>query len=95
MIFILNFSLAVVRTKAAIAALLGINPASQWGRRVVGKPFDLGYAIYRTRYEIALALTLFVFSALAVLSSNIEGGLWLVFYGMLYLAATVMVYRYG
>jgi cellulose synthase/poly-beta-1,6-N-acetylglucosamine synthase-like glycosyltransferase len=95
MIFVLNFSLAVVRTKAALFALLRINPATQWVKTREGGKLDMGYALYKTRYEIALAVALFAFSALAVLSNNIEGGLWLVFYGMLYLCATLMVYRYG
>ncbi len=95
MIFVLNFSLAVVRTKAAAAALLKINPTTQWSRIRKGSKFDLGYALYKTKYEIALAVGLFAFSVLAVLSSNLEGALWLVFYGMLYLCATLMVFRYG
>jgi hypothetical protein len=95
MIFVLNFSLAVVRTKAALAALLHIDPTKQWSRSPNGGRFDVKYALYKTRYEIALAVALFVFSYLAAASSNIEGSLWLVFYGMLYLCATLMVYRYG
>jgi hypothetical protein len=95
MIFVLNFSLAVVRTKAALAAVLKINPSTQWSKPREGGKLDLGYALYKTRYEIGFAMVLFAFSALAALSSNIEGGLWLVFYGMLYLCATLMVYKYG
>ena len=95
MIFVLNFSLAVVRTKAAAAAVLHIDPAGQWNRLTAGNKFDLGYALHRTRYEIAFAGILFIFSYLAVVTNNIEGGLWLVFYGMLYLCATLMVYKYG
>ena len=95
MIFMLNFSLAVVRTKAAIAAVLRIDPTTQWGKRVAGKPFDALYAIRKTSYEILLSCVLFGFGVLAILSNNIEGCLWLVFYGVLYLCATLMVYRYG
>jgi len=95
MIFILNFSLAVVRTKAAVAALLHLDPTKQWVRQMKGNKFDIKYALHRTRFEIGLAAVLFVFSYLAMASSNMEGALWLVFYGMLYLAATVMVFRYG
>jgi cellulose synthase/poly-beta-1,6-N-acetylglucosamine synthase-like glycosyltransferase len=95
MIFVLNFSLAVVRTKAALSALLKIDPGTQWTRVRKGDKLDLGYALYKTRYEIGLAVVLFAFSALAVFSKNLEGGLWLVFYGMLYLCATLMVYKYG
>jgi cellulose synthase/poly-beta-1,6-N-acetylglucosamine synthase-like glycosyltransferase len=95
MIFILNFSLAVVRTKAALAALLKINPVTQWSRVRKGGKWDLRYALYKTRYEIGLAVVLFAFSVLAAFSNNPEGSLWLVFYGMLYLAATLMVFRYG
>ncbi|MDE1866033.1 MAG: glycosyltransferase [Candidatus Micrarchaeota archaeon] len=95
MIFILNFSLAVVRTKAALSALLRIDPATQWARVVKGSSSNVLYALQKTKYEIGLAVVLFAFSALAALSNNIEGGLWLIFYGMLYLCATLMVYRYG
>lgn len=96
MIFVLNFSLAVVRTKAALWAVLRINPANnQWAKSKEGDKFNIRYALYKTRYEIGLAIVLFAFSALAVLSNNLEGGLWLVFYGMLYLCATLMVFKYG
>ena len=63
MIFVLNFSLAVVRTKAAIAALLRIDPATQWGKRIAGKPFDALYAIRKTSYEILFSVILFAFGA--------------------------------
>jgi cellulose synthase (UDP-forming) len=95
MIFALNFSLAVVRTKAAVAALLNIDPSLNWVRSKTKKNFDLLYALSKTKFEVAFASLLFVFSYLAMASNNIEGGLWLVFYGMLYLCATIMVYRYG
>ena len=95
MIFVLNFSLAVVRTKAALAAVLKIAPTAQWSRVEKGSSFNLRYALYNTRYEIALAAVLFGFSILAVLASNIEGSLWLIFYGMLYLCTTLMIYKYG
>lgn len=95
MIFVLNFSLAVVRTKAAIAALLHMDPTKQWVRQMKGAKFDVKYALYKTRFEIGFAAVLFAFSYLALVTTNVEGALWLVFYGMLYLCATLMVFRYG
>jgi hypothetical protein len=95
MIFILNFSLAVVRAKAAVAALLNMDPTAQWSRVVSRGRFDMRYALYKTRYEIAFAIALLAFSYFAIISGSVSGGLWLIFYAMLYLCATLMVYRYG
>ena len=61
MIFVLNFSLAVVRTKAALAALLRIDPPPS-GAGVQREQASTSGMRSTNRYEIALALALFVFS---------------------------------
>ena len=95
MIFLLNFSLAVVRTRAALAAILNIDTKAVWDSSNVSSRSNLWYSISKTRYEIALSVVFFVFGYFAALSQNISGSLWLVFYGILYLCSTVMIYKYG
>jgi cellulose synthase/poly-beta-1,6-N-acetylglucosamine synthase-like glycosyltransferase len=95
MIFLLNFALAVVRTRAAIAALLNRSPSWQWKREKTRKNSDILYSIHSTKYELVLSSGLFIFGYLALASKNMSGGIWLLFYGCLYLCATVMIYKYG
>ena len=95
MVFLLNFSLAIVRTKAALAATLGRDPSAKWSRYKSKKTNDLLYSVYGTRYEIGVSALLFGFGYMAVLTHNLSGGAWLSFYGCLYLCATVMMYKYG
>lgn len=95
MIFVLNFALIISRTKAAVSAMLNIDPSSTWKRTKSIKRFDVLGAIRSTKYELSFSGVLFGFGYLAMISNNISGGIWLLFYGLLYLCATVMSYAYG
>ncbi len=94
MVFLLNFALAISRTRAAIAALVGSDPTWNWNR-IKGKSGDFKYSIYATRYELGFASVLFVLGYFAAMNHNISGSVWLLLYGLLYVVATVMVYKYG
>jgi hypothetical protein len=97
MVFVLNFSLAVIRTKAAIAALRHKNPSFNWNRKnEKPRPHSLMSSLVNTKTELTLSLGLFSLGALSVLYfHNIAGGMWLLWYGVMYSAATVLFYRYG
>lgn len=95
MIFILNFALAVVRTRAAIAAILNRDPKLQWQKSRTNSR-NLAISLYNTRFEIMLSSLLFVLGYVSIfINSNISGGLWLMWYGALYAIATVLFYKYG
>ncbi|MDE1762210.1 MAG: glycosyltransferase [Candidatus Micrarchaeota archaeon] len=97
MIFLLNYALAFVRTKAAVATFLkGANPGIHWNRNGVKTvKNNFPYAVANTRTEISFAAVMFGLGAFSLLQSNISGGVWLLWYGVLYSLSTVMLYKYG
>lgn len=95
MIFVLNFALAVVRAKAAVAAVLHRDPTVHWVKSGSDTRRNLSFAIANTKIEIALSGFLLSLGFIAMLASNIIGSLWLVTYGVLYMFATILLYRYG
>ena len=95
MLFVLNFSLAIVRFKAAIAAVLGISPAMHWRRAKGLSRGNASFSIFNTSVELCFSSLLIASSCLALYLNNIAGSLWLVWYGVMYLAATMLIYRYG
>ena len=95
MLFVLNFALAIVRTKAAIAAVLGVNPTMHWRKAKSRSRRSASFSIFNTMAEIFFSFVLFASSGLALYLNNLAGSLWLVWYGIMYLAATMLIYRYG
>ena len=95
MLFVLNFALAIVRTKAAIAAVLGVNPTMHWRKAKSRIRRSASFSIFNTMAEIFFSFVLFASSGLALYLNNLAGSLWLVWYGIMYLAATMLIYRYG
>jgi cellulose synthase/poly-beta-1,6-N-acetylglucosamine synthase-like glycosyltransferase len=95
MVFVLNFALAVVRTKAAVAAMLGSNPGLKWSRVKDKRRHDLLFSVRNTLVEITLSIGLFAFGTFAIITSSISGGFWLLWYGVMYLTATALLYTYG
>lgn len=95
MIFLLNFSLAVIRTKAAIASLLNKNPGSHWNRVDKTKNHDLLFAISNTKIEFIISLSLLLIGSIAIFDNNLVGGIWLFWYATLYMTATAFFYKYG
>ncbi|MEM3020571.1 MAG: glycosyltransferase [Candidatus Micrarchaeaceae archaeon] len=95
MIFMLNFSLAIVRTKAAFAAILGKNPSLKWNRPSNRRKHDIVFAITNTKMELAMGIALIVLGVVATSQHNLAGGIWLLWYAVLYMLATVFMYKYG
>ncbi len=94
MVFLLNYALAIIRTKAAIATFFKGNPGVNWNRSA-GIGNRLANAVSNTKVELAFSSMLFVLGYMALLFSNIAGWIWLSWYGILYLLATVFHRKYG
>ncbi|HUB92835.1 MAG TPA: glycosyltransferase [Candidatus Saccharimonadales bacterium] len=96
MIFILNFALVFIRAKAALSAMFSKNYKSLWDGNQSRKPTGkFLYAVRNSIFEIIFSISLFVFSGLALWIDNLSGGLWLLWYGILYVSTFYMFYRYG
>ncbi len=95
MIFVLNFALAIARAKAALSAIFKKDPTVHWVKVEKGSSRNLSYAIANTKAEIVLSASLLSLGFVAFLASNIFGAVWLATYGVLYLFATILLYKYG
>jgi len=95
MVSFLNYALAVIRTKAAIAMLLNREPGYQWNKLRPNRIKSTLYSIYAARSEIALSAFIWVFAYIAMSSSNIYGGLWLIGYGLLFSLTALFIRIYG
>ncbi len=95
LILFLNFALVVVRTKAAIAAALNIDPAKVWIRQKRVRTRSLRFALQNTKVELAISASLVLFGILAYTKHNFAGGAWLFWYAFLYTLATAFFYLYG
>jgi cellulose synthase (UDP-forming) len=94
MVTFLNYALAVIRSKAAIAMVLHKEPGSQWGK-TAHRTNSLLYSIYVARAEIALAAFIWIFAYMAINGSNPYGGIWLMGYGILYASTVLFLKVYG
>ncbi len=95
MIFLLNFSLAIIRTKAAVAAILNSSPASKWNRQKKVNRNNIIFAISNTKIELSISIGLVLLGIVAAYNKNIFGGIWLMWYATLYMVTTVLFYKYG
>jgi len=99
MIFLLNYALAFVRAKAAIAAMIDKNKTFRWTSTasvaIAGKKNNIFSAISKTRVEMAFVGILVVLGVIALTRLNIAGGVWLLWYAGMYSLATVFFYKYG
>jgi cellulose synthase (UDP-forming) len=95
MVFVLNFALAIVRFKAAIAAMLGVNPSMHWHRAKEGTKHNASFSLFNTQAELGFASLMLAAGYIAFYFNNIAGSLWLAWYGVMYLAATLLIYKYG
>ncbi|MCL5434646.1 MAG: glycosyltransferase [Candidatus Marsarchaeota archaeon] len=99
MLFALNFALAFVRTKAAIAAVLKKSPAIHWNRNNASTNLrglkKLLFSIMNTKIEVMFSGLIFTLSLFAVMNNHFTGGLWLLLYGFMYLFTTIFLYKYG
>ncbi len=94
MIFFLNFALAVVRTKAAIAALMNKSPSVMWNKSVKQENHRFFYAVTNSKIELTCAIAFIVLGYVAAVHHNVSGGLWLSWYAFLYLLTTAFLYKY-
>lgn len=96
MILLLNFSLVIVRTRAAVAAIFNLSPMKIWGSHRESTPKrSVIFALRNTTIELSFAAALILFAGLAVWQKNFAGGVWLIWYAALYSIATVFFYKYG
>jgi cellulose synthase/poly-beta-1,6-N-acetylglucosamine synthase-like glycosyltransferase len=95
MLFALNFALAFIRTKAAIAAIFNRSPYPSWTKTSGENANSLYAAMAKTRVELAFSLILFVAAFVALWARNTTGGIWLCWYGAMYILATILFYKYG
>ena len=95
MLFGLNFALAFVRMKAALAAIFRMNPTVHWSRQRSSMKKNIMFSIMNTKLELAFAGAIFVFSYFAIITAHLTGGIWLMWYGIMYLFTTIFLYKYG
>ena len=95
MVFGLNFALAFVRTKAAIAAITKRNPGVHWNRDNDIRTNRFAFSLYNTKTELSFAALVFLLSYVAEMTNHVSGGLWLMIYGVMYLLTTIFMYKYG
>jgi cellulose synthase/poly-beta-1,6-N-acetylglucosamine synthase-like glycosyltransferase len=94
MVFLLNYALAFVRAKAALAVIFGWGRKLKWNSNIEKKPGILS-AINKTRTEVGFVALLVILGIIALLELNVSGGVWLLWYGGMYSLATVFFYKYG
>ncbi|MEM4097549.1 MAG: glycosyltransferase [Candidatus Micrarchaeaceae archaeon] len=94
MIFFLNFALAVIRTKAAFAAIFKRNPSMMWSKSIKASRSRLFYAVSNTKIELLSAFAFAILGYIAFSHKNISGALWLFWYAVLYMLATIFLYKY-
>ena len=94
MIFLLNFALVIIRTKAAIYALFNKN-IDLWSRNTIMPNKSLLQSINLTKLEISFSSILFILGAFAIYKSITFGGIFLIWYGFMYISATIFFYKYG
>ena len=96
MVFMLNYALAFVRAKAAIATMLNVNPGVRWNRLNASTTAkNLAVLLTNTKVETAFATLMFALAGFALFHANLAGGAWLTWYGLLYLLTLVFLTKYG
>ena len=94
MIFILNFALAFTRLKAALAAVLNLNPIGGW---VKGDALKAGIvnAFRKSTVEMVFSAMLIAAGAASAILYNLAGAIWLSWYSLLYISTFIMFFKYG
>ncbi|MGC8669669.1 MAG: glycosyltransferase [Candidatus Micrarchaeia archaeon] len=95
MVSLLNYALAIIRTKAAIALFLNKEPGHQWNKTDKRKIKTTLYSIYAAKSEIAFSAFIWIFAYIAINSANFYGGLWLIGYGLLFSLTAIFIKIYG
>lgn len=99
MVFLLNYALAFVRTKAALATFVSSkNPGIHWNRlktQQQSNSRNVLSSLLNTKVELVFAMSMFGLAIFALSESNLAGGFWLTWYGILYMSATAFLLKYG
>ena len=95
MIFIVNFALVLIRTKAAISAIFSINPRTRWVRINARDGRSITHAMRNSLAEVSFSAFLVALGAIAIFIDNFSGGIWLLWYGLLYSSTFFFFYKYG
>ena len=96
MVFLLNFALSFIRTKAAMAAYLNTYPTSAWSkgeRRTLGSKVLI--TLKNSFSEVLFSMALLVLSMFAFIINNVYGAAWLLWYAILYSSTFILFYKYG
>ena len=97
MVFLLNFSLSFIRTRAAIAAYFNLYPTSGWSKGTYSASIGSRTmnTLRSTLSETSFSSALVVLAALALIINNIYGAVWLMWYAALYFSTFILFYKYG
>lgn len=96
MVFLLNFSLVFIRTKAAILALLESKYNISWDKgNEIRNYRGIARTLRNSYTELLFSIMLFSLGAFAITLDNFTGGLWLLWYSLLYGSTFYMFFRYG
>jgi cellulose synthase (UDP-forming) len=96
MLFVLNFALSFTRLEAAIAAVLNNSPVRGW---IKGDGLKAGTKLFssfrNSAAELSFSAVLLVAGIAALVASNLFGGLWLLWYSLLYGSTFFFFFKYG
>jgi hypothetical protein len=96
MLFVLNFALSFTRLEAAIAAVLNNSPMRGW---IKGDGLKAGTKLLssfrNSAAELSFSAVLMVAGIAALVASNLFGGLWLLWYSLLYGSTFFFFFKYG
>jgi cellulose synthase/poly-beta-1,6-N-acetylglucosamine synthase-like glycosyltransferase len=99
MIFVLNFSLVFIRTRAAIAAAFNLKRTSNklWASTSISRVRyqKVAFALRNSLYEVFFSALLLSLGYIALGVDNFVGGVWLLWYGLLYISTLFLFYKYG
>lgn len=95
MVFALNYSLAIIRTGAAISALIGENPFTHWKRGGRTEKNSIRLTFSAAKIELSFSGVILFLSYIALSTQNVIGAIWLAWYGIMYMFTAVFVYKYG
>ncbi len=96
MVFMLNFSLSFIRTKAAIAASTNSSPRAGWAKGDSNKIENRAlHTLRSTLTETAFSSSLLLLGLFAFILNNVYGAVWLLWYAILYSSTFILFYKYG
>ena len=56
---------------------------------------NIMFSIMNTKLELTFAGAIFILSYFAIITAHLTGGIWLMWYGIMYLFTTIFLYKYG